>query len=149
MTDTVRFKGEYRFEGFDKEGNKVYDKTFKNLLVQNYYSAIFSVLNGGSTLFPVTHMATGTGATAPVVNNTALENEVFRKSISAKSYTANKFTTKLSIAASESVATIREIGVFANGTDTKGSGTLLSRCLVNIEKNASTQFLITYTITVE
>ena len=55
----------------------------------------------------------------------------------------------LSTGAAESVTTIREIGVFANATSTPGSGVLVSRCSVNVPKNASTQYLITYTIDTE
>ena len=81
--------------------------------------------------------------------NTALQTEVFRKAITTKTYNATQFICKLSLGADESVFTIREIGLFADGTDTLGSGTLFSQCNVNIAKNASTQYLITYTITAQ
>jgi len=147
IIDSSKFKGEYKFEGFDLNGKKVFDKTYKNVLVQNYFNEIFAMLNGDAVALELTHIATGDGVTAPLKANVALENELFRKAISSKSITATQFILKLSIAASESVFTIKEIGVFAEATDTPLSGILISRCAVDVVKNASTQYLVTYTIT--
>ena len=145
----MKLKGSYRFEGFDKAGKKVFDRTYNNVIVQGLYTNFFKLLNGDAGTLTLTHMATGTGTNPALRADTALQTEFFRKAITKQSYTNLKYTCKLSIAAAESVTTIREIGVFANATDTPGSGVLVSRCSVNVPKNVSTQYLITYTIDTE
>lgn len=143
--------GEYHFEGFDKNGVKVIDRTFHNILTQEFFTRVFKFLNQEISAPEVdalnlTHMATGTGTATPTKADTALGAEVFRKAISSKTYSANKFTCKLSLDTSESNFTITEIGTFAKATDTAGSGTLISRALVNIPKTSAIKYLVTYTI---
>jgi hypothetical protein len=148
MKDNLGITGEYRIEGFEN-GVKTIDQTVKNVITQNLFSGLFDALDGDSCALEITHMATGTGTNPALKSNASLQTEVFRKAISAKSQTATTFVVKLSLAAAESVFVIREIGIFAEATDTPGSGVLLSRVNVNIDKNASTQLLITYTITAQ
>lgn len=145
----MKLKGQYRFEGFNDKGEKVFDKTYSNVITQNLFTNFFKNLNAESAVLNLTHIATGSGTNAAAKTDTALQTEVFRKAITTKTYGTTTFVCKLSLGASESVFTICEIGLFANGTDTAGSGTLFSRCNVNIAKNASTQYLITYTITAQ
>ena len=140
--DSIKLKGSFRFEGFDENGKKVFDKSYNNIIVQSAYTAIFKMLKGETHSLTLSHMATGTGTTAALRADTALEMELFRKAITSQSYTNLRYTCKLSLAASESVATIREIGVFADTV-------LFSRCNVNIVKTNAIQLLITYTITTE
>jgi hypothetical protein len=140
----MKFKGQYVFEWED--GRK---EVFDNVIVQNFFDGLFDALNGSACNLQITHMATGDGTSSALKADTALENEIFRKAISSKSFTSTKAIFKLSLAASESAFNIKEIGVFAEATDTPESGILISRCNVNIDKNASTQLLITYTITAE
>ena len=152
--DLLKATGEYRVEGFDLSGNKVSDQTFKNVLTQGFFTGIFQFLNQAVSAPDVaslnlSHMATGTGTTPASKSDTAMQTEVFRKAISSKTYTTKKFICKLSLDTSESNFTITELGTFANGTDTSGSGTLISHAIVNIEKNANLKYLITYTITLQ
>lgn len=150
--EIVKAHGEYHVEGFDRSGNKVYDKTFHNILTQAFFTRVFQFLNQAISVPDVdalnlTHMATGTGTATPTKADTALGTEAFRKAISSKTFTANKFTCKLSLDTSESNFTITEIGTFAKATDTPGSGVLISRALVNIPKTSAIKYLVTYTIT--
>jgi hypothetical protein len=148
LFENSKFVGEYRFEGFDSvTGEKIFDKTYKNVLVQNYFTSIFKLLNGESPSLSISHFAAGSGTSTAVKSDTALGSEVFRKAVTTKTYAAAKFTVKVSLAPSECAFVIKEIGIFANGINTLGSGSLVSRCNVDIDKNSSTQLLITYTIT--
>lgn len=143
MKEKIKLKGSYRFEGFDAvTGAKVFDKTYNNIIVQNVYTAIFKILKGEAHTMTLSHMATGTGTNPALRADTALQTEIFRKAITTQSYTTLVYKCKLSLAASESVGTVREIGVFADTV-------LFSRCNVNIVKTNSVQLLITYTITTE
>jgi hypothetical protein len=145
----IKLKGRYRFEGFNKAGKKVFDKTYSNVITQSLFTNFFKNLNAESAVLNLTHMATGSGVNTALKADTALQTEVFRKAITTKTYGATQFICKLSLGAPESVFTIREIGLFADATSTPGSGILFSRCNVNIVKNASTQYLITFTITAQ
>jgi len=119
------------------------------MVTQLFFNGLFDALDGDTCDFEITHIALGTGTNAASKSDTALQTEVFRKAISSKSRSSSQFTVKLSLAPSEAVFNIREVGIFANATDTPGSGILLARGNVNIDKNASTQLLIPCIITAQ
>jgi len=152
MNDKMFASGEYRFEGFDLQGNKVSDQTFHNVLTQLYFTGIMKFLNQAIDSpnvadLNINYMATGTGTATALKSDTKLQTEAFRKAPASKTRQDTKFICKLSLASNESNFTITEIGTFANGTGTADSGTLISRANVNIEKNANISYLVTYTIT--
>lgn len=140
--------GRYKIERLDVD-KWVTVQEKKNVVVQGFFTGLFTHLQGTDTPMEVTHFALGTGTTAAMKANTALETEAFRKAHTSISSTPTSLIVKLSLAPNEAVMTIREIGVFMEATDTPGSGNLLSRVNVNVEKNASTQYLITYTLTIQ
>ena len=143
-----RVSGHYKIERLD--GDKwVTVQEKNNVVVQGFFTGLFTHLQGTDTPMEVTHFALGTGTTKAMKSNTALEAEAFRKARTSISSTPTSLVVKLSLAPSEAVMTIREIGLFMEATDTPGSGNLLSRVNVNVEKNASTQYLITYTLTIQ
>ena len=61
--------------------------------------------------------------------------------ITSITYNGTKTTIKTTLAPSESNFTITEVGIFTD------SG-IISHCNTNIEKNASTQYIVTYTLEV-
>lgn len=143
-----RVNGHYKIERLD--GDKwVVVQEKKNVVVQGFFTGLFASLQGIDTPMEVTHFALGTGTETAKKANTALETETFRKARTSISSTPTSLIAKLSLAPIEAVMTIREIGLFMEATDTPGSGNLLSRVNVNVEKNASTQYLITYTLTIQ
>jgi trehalose/maltose hydrolase-like predicted phosphorylase len=142
IQDVGSAKGVYRFEWLDDAGRVVKAKEYHNVVTQNFFTGVFAALNGTTHDIIATHIATGTGTTAALRSDTALVAEVFRKAVSSKVVTATKFTAKLLLGSAESNVVIREVGVFAGSS-------MLSRCNVNIEKTASLQLLITYTLTME
>lgn len=149
MNDTAIANGEYFFEAYEngKRAPK-YDRYYHNVITQNFFTGVFQLLNAATGAdIHLTHMATGTGTTTATKADTALGTEAFRKALSSKSYTTTQFIAKLSLGTTESNFTIKEIGIFANATDTAGSGTLISRCLVDIAKNSNITYLVTYIIT--
>lgn len=95
---------------------------------------------GGADALAVKYFAFGTGDEAVTPEDTALDLEVYRKQITQmQNPEAGVVQTVVSLGAQECNYHIREIGVFA-GPDaaiTAGSGTLLSRILVDIEKNTN------------
>lgn len=143
MQDILKYKGEYCFEWLDAQGRKTGRKeTYKNVLTQGFFDALFDALSGNTHDLEITAMATGTGTNAAMKADIALQTQVFSKGLSSSSTTSTKYIAKMLLATTESNVIIREIGVFA-------SSVLFSRCNVNIEKTAAIQLLITYTLTLE
>ena len=138
MKDQLKACGVYHIEQW-QDGKLIKKERIKNVVVQNFFTAIYSCLAGSSTSIPITHIATGDGIATAARTHAALGNELFRKAISTVTGGTTNFTAKTSLTPDESNFTIREIGLFSNTT-------LISRVNVNIPKNENVQFLITYTL---
>ena len=152
MNETLRLHGHYTVEGYDADGNLVERHEVDNLLTASLYTMIFNFLNHGTTsqsadALNITHMATGTGTASPSQADTAMGTELFRKAPASKIAGTNMFTCKLILLPAESNGTITELGVFCNGTDTAGSGTLISHASCNIVKTATTKYLLSWKLT--
>lgn len=146
--DHVKASGVYTIEGIDADGKRVFIETH-NVLTQTFFTRVFTQLSGGSGALNITHLAVGTGTNAAAKSDTALQTETGRKAVSSMTVNSTKITVKTSIAASELISTWREIGIILAGTDTAGSGTLLSRASINYTKTASIQLLVTYVLTLQ
>lgn len=145
-----------RIEGFVfleelniETGEKKYSE-FHNMIMQAYYTGYFSFLNADQLSITgnelnITHLALGTGTTAVTSSDTKLATEIFRKGYTNKTQGIASFQTKVVIATAEAVGNIKEIGIFANGTGTADSGTLLSRLLIDKQKTALLQWTLIYT----
>src|SRR6266704_1043080 len=100
----------------------------------------------------ITYVSLGTDSTAPVVGNTQLGAEVFRKQVTSYTNgTDGEILINMYLAPSDVVGiSIQEIGFFgSNATHTANSGTLLARGLyahtkTNVE---SIQFSLDFSIT--
>jgi hypothetical protein len=163
FNDTGHLVGRYTVQGYDENwnpaefecnGQMVSTYRGKNVLTQLLFTGFFKFLNAVTDTpayddLNITHLAVGTGTTAPAKTDTTLENEYFRKAVSSKSYTDDIFTAKMLMGTTEGNTTITEIGVFADATDTTDSGTLLSHIAVNITKTDSISLLLTWTLTLE
>ncbi len=100
----------------------------------------------------ITYVALGTDSTAPVVGNTQLGSESFRKSVTSYTNgTDGEVLINMYLSPSDLVGTsIQEVGFFGgNATKTANSGTLLARGLYSHTKTnvESIQFQIDFTIT--
>jgi len=147
--------GVYEFMALDaKRAMRMpeHDHVVKNVVTQGFFTAVFRFLNQAISSpdiaeLNLTHFATGTGTATPMKADTALGAEYFRKGISVKSFGLTSFVCKTVIGPTESNIVIKEVGLFANGSSTPGSGTLISHCPTNIDKNANIQYIVTYTLT--
>lgn len=75
---------------------------------------------------------------AAIENPVKLSNEIFRTEITNKDKTGTGITQAMtSILDIDGSLSIREIGIFTNGTATKDSGTLISRMLWTRDKTAA------------
>ena len=144
MNEKLTLHGHYTVEGYDADGKLVERHEVDNLLTASLYTMIFNFLNDSAQSVSITHMATGTGTASPSQADTAMGTELFRKAPASKIAGTNMFTCKLILLPAESNGTITELGVFCNGTDTAGSGTLISHASCNIIKNSNLKYLITW-----
>lgn len=148
------FCGHYTVEAIEPKAGRVVRRwEYDNIITDLFYSGLFSLLNEAieqpnSDALNITHIALGTGETLPVLADTRLGAEYFRKAVSSKTHSGHIFTCKLSMLPSEGNGAVKELGVFARATDTAGSGTLISHCAANFEKNANLKMLITWTLTI-
>ena len=152
LNDKLTLHGHYTVEGYDANGKLVERHEVDNLITTALYAKIFGFLNYGMTsqsadTLNITHMATGTGTASPSQADTAMGTELFRKAPASKIAGTNMFTCKLILLPAESNGTITELGVFCNGTDTAGSGTLISHASCNIVKTETTKYLLTWKLT--
>src|SRR5574344_842094 len=152
LNEKLTLHGHYTVEGYDADGKLVERHEVDNLLTTAFYTKILNFLNQASASpavadLNITHMATGTGTASPSQADTAMGTELFRKAPASKIAGTNMFTCKLILLPAESNGTITELGVFCNGTDTAGSGTLISHASCNIVKTATTKYLLTWKLT--
>lgn len=96
----------------------------------------------------ITHIAVGS-SDAVIENPTQLGNETFRAPITNKSKPATGISEAItSLLDSDGSMNIREIGIFANGTDTLNTGILISRILWKRDKTALETIQISRTDTI-
>lgn len=147
----MKIKGEMTFTIRDAKTDKI-KRVIKltNLVVTVGRAVIAERIAGTNTnSLNVDFGELGTGTTAPVNGDTALETPIFRKAISSFTSSSNQAFLSFFYTAGEVSGTLREFGTFIDGTITIGTGVLLSRVGVNIIKSASETLTIdvTYTIT--
>jgi len=149
--DTLkRIEGVIELEEMNIETGKKTILEKHNLITQLLYNKLFGFMNADNVPIDcnslnITHLALGTGTTAVTSADTKLAAELFRKGYTTKTQGLASFQTKVIIAPAEAVGNIKEIGLFANATDTADSGTLLSRLLIDRQKTAVLQWTIIYT----
>lgn len=144
MEESLEMHGKFRIEALDaKTGQLLWAKDYKNLLT-NQSQAVRSqmlrgVYTGGNNYLKINYFALGTGTTAPSVSQTQLANEQFRKQVTQRTASGYDVITTCSIGAGEANFHIYEIGVFCgdSATDTADTGLMLSRVLVDIDKNSN------------
>ena len=144
-TEKLGLKGHYVIKAVDADSGRLLGAwRFDNQLTEINRTVRTQMLMGSYTgaldALEIKYFAFGTGDRAVTVNDTSLQNEVYRKQITQISNpNPGIVQTVVSLGSQECNYNIREIGVFAgpNATAAKDSGTLLSRVLVNIDKNTN------------
>lgn len=145
MKEKTAMRGEYRIEARDAEtGALLWVQRFKNQLTAINREIRTQMLQGTFAgpldALQIKYFAFGTGATPATVNDTALVSESMRKQVTQMTQpAAGTVQTICSLGTEEANFNIREVGVFGgpDATTAVGSGTLLSRAVVNIEKNSN------------
>lgn len=151
VTEKIKgIKGFVRIEELNVETGeqKVYEAD--NMIMQAFYTLLFSFLNFDNLSltgdeFTITHLALGTGNTAVTASDTALDTEIDRVAVTTKRVGMASIESKFIVPPASAVGNIKEMGIFAKGSSTPDSGTLLSRLLIDKQKTAVLQWTIIYT----
>lgn len=94
----------------------------------------------------VNYGALGTDNTAPVIGNTTLGTETFRKALSSGTNSANITFLENFYTASEVSGTFEEYGFFMDGTGTVDTGTLFNRFTTTVVKSNTESLNVQSTI---
>jgi hypothetical protein len=143
--NTPVIRGHLRLELRGPNGQLKDARDVENLIVTTGRDAIIERLDSSPTTAAPTHMAVGTGATAPVAGNTALGAELDRNALSSNTSAGGVLTLVGNWAAADATnSAIAEAGVF----NAASTGTLYSRATFTaINKGASDTLQITWTYT--
>lgn len=151
----MKLHGKYIIESENIITGEKTIQQYDNLILQAFYDKIFGFMNYSTTppdadSMDISYIAIGDDDTAPTMSDTTLGNELARKIYASKTYASNVFTYKAAITADAGNPPggyIKEVGMFVNGSETTDSGTLISRAIVNIIKNANIKLNIIWQFT--
>jgi hypothetical protein len=143
--ESLAMRGHLLVELFDAEGKLKDTREVDNLIVTVGKNLITDNLLASPTLGKPTHMAVGTGATAPAAGDTTLGTESARVALTSKTRSTNVLTLVGDYAAGTATATLTEAGVF----DASSAGNMSSRAtFTGIAKGASDTLKVTWTYTI-
>ncbi len=150
MTDSLHMRGHYLIEARDAStGALLWERKIENMLMAINRDARVQMLTGeyagDGTEFEIKYFAFGTGSTAPTADDTQLAAEVYRKQVTRISVDGGTVTSVVSLGAAEANYTLRELGVFCgpSASSAANSGLMISRVLIQIEKNTNIVINIT------
>lgn len=144
--DLFKAVGRVRLELHDAEGNLLQTEEATNLIVSSGKNVIADRMNSTPTMAAMSHMAVGTGITAPAVGDTALGAEVAgsRTALGSTTVAANVITYTCTFGAGVGTGALTEAGIFNAAT----GGNMLARVTFSvINKGASDSLTITWTVT--
>jgi len=148
IAERLGLVGSVYVELFDEDGDLKDVRDEHNLIVTTGVTAIIERLDSSPTTSQPTHMAVGTGSTAPAAGNTALGAEIAttgRQALTSNTSSGAVLTMVANWAAGQATnSAIAEAGVF----NASSTGTLYSRATFTaINKGASDTLQITWTYT--
>jgi hypothetical protein len=145
ISEKSKMKGSYLIEARDAKTNALlnawrFDNQLTTINQTIRTQMLLGTYTGSLTALQIKYFALGTGTAAVSPSNTALGSEQYRKQITQITNPSTGVVQSVcSFGATEANFTITEIGVFCGPSagSTSGSGTMLSRVLVNITKNSN------------
>lgn len=101
-----------------------------------------------TNLMRVKYAEVGTGTTAPVVGDVALETPTYRNVIASITNASNVGFATAFFNATEMTGTLKEAGIFSDGSITIGTGVLVSRVAINITKSNTETLTLDWELTI-
>jgi len=147
VSEDLGIRGHVRVEVRDSITGELKDWTESdNLIVTVGKNGIADQLIASPTINKPSHMAVGTGSTAPAAGDTALGAEIDRNALTSKTRSTNVVTMVGDWAAGDATnSAIAEAGIF----DAASTGNLYARATFTaINKGASDTLSITWTFTI-
>ena len=144
ITEGLKLRGDLDIVLRDKNGNIKESRKETNLVVSAGLNFICDRMAGTAEAV-MSHMAVGTGSTAPAANDTALETPLgAREALDSTTVNTNTITYVSSFEAGDSTGAITEAGIFNAAT----LGTMLCRTTFGVvNKGADDTLQITWVIT--
>jgi len=112
----------------------------RQMLWQQIDPTLFSASN------VLSHVAVGSGTTAPAEGDTQLETETYRDAIASSNIDGKALYVTGFFDTSEANGTIREAAVLIGGTSSANTGSLLSHVALNVTKTSSETLTLDWTL---
>jgi len=144
INENLKLSGQLGIVLRDKDGNIKEERTERNLVVTTGLNYIASRMKDASAS-AMTHMALGSGTTAPAAGQTDLVTLLgSREALDSTTVTNNEVAYVASFEAGDATGAVTEAGIF----NAASSGTMLCRTKFNVvNKAADDTMTVTWTIT--
>jgi hypothetical protein len=144
LQSAIRVTGRLHIERFDKDGNLVEVRDVSNLVVDTGLTLIADAMSDRTSVLP-THMAVGSGSTAPDHADTTLEAELGRVALTNTVHTGGAvWTYTATFGAGVGTGALAEAGIF----NASPAGDMLCRTTYPvINKGASDALTLVWTLT--
>ena len=144
INDSIKVTGELKLTLTRPDGHVKHEVIIPNLVVTTGKNYIASRMKDASAT-AMSHMAIGTGSTAPPAGNTALGSEAGRVALTATTVSNSDVAYVATFPAGTGTGAITEAGIL----NASSGGTLLCRTVFNVINKAAADTLgITWTVTV-
>lgn len=143
--------GQYHIVVKDKDGKIKHDVVIDNITTTAYHTVIADYMTNASPsgTILVDYIAVGTGTNTPAITDTQLQTENARKLQTSRTSSAGVAAVATAFAAGDvPTSTLKEVGLFAGGTATANTGTLVSRAAINLAVTATDAVFIDWRITI-
>jgi hypothetical protein len=142
--EIIKPTGMLRVVVIGPDGQVKTDEIFKNLVVNVGKDFVASRMVAASATV-MSHMAIGSGTTAPAAGDTTLDSELGRVTLASSSATGAVVTYTASFPAGTGTGAVTEAGIFNAGV----AGTMLCRTVFSVvNKGANDSMSVTWTVTV-
>jgi hypothetical protein len=142
--EIIKPTGMLRVVVIGPDGQVKTDETFKNLVVNVGKDFVASRMVAASATV-MSHMAIGSGTTAPAAGDTTLDSELGRVTLASSSAAGAVVTYTASFPAGTGTGAVTEAGIFNAGV----AGTMLCRTVFSVvNKGANDSMSVTWTVTV-
>jgi hypothetical protein len=149
LSENLKLKGLWTFTSVDQNGEILKVQKYENLIVNLGKYVVARLLAGDVTYTgEINRMALGTGTNSPAATDTKLQAEIFRDTYQTRSRTNNVLELEYYVGISEANGTLKEAGLFIDGTGAADSGQLFNRVNIDVTKTASISLIVNVQITI-